>query len=392
MSNLDFRLPDDLTLEALRKNSSNLLRACRSSGTHWVWDDNKFHELPAALATFIRGRYSDLAKIPPHSRMNHFIATGQSRALEMVLPQIAGRDTQEAAKKLLELLIISVLCDGGAGTAYQFKDEISGQIYKRSEALGLASVELYKDLTDNAQKPLDWRILESFSVAEALRSFQVSETNPLNGGGKRFELLKGLARSSLRKETKRLGDILDLFVAGTDGSRVVSVEMLLSTLIRLMNGVWPERYSRDGVHYGDVFALQENVYPFHKLTQWMMYSILDALKFLKFSVVGEELLTALPEYRNGGLFLDFGVFSLRKRSTLHRIYRPDDPEIIEWRALTVAAIDELLPLIRRELSAPNLSLAQLLEAGTWAYGRELASKLRPGGEPPLALELDGTVF
>jgi len=45
----------------------------------------------------------------------------------------------------------------------------------------------------------------------------------------------------------------------------------------------------------------------------------------------------------------------------------------------------------RERLGVDLPLARILEGGTWAAGRELAQELR-GGEPPLAIRSDGTVF
>jgi hypothetical protein len=65
--------------------------------------------------------------------------------------------------------------------------------------------------------------------------------------------------------------------------------------------------------------------------------------------------------------------------------------VVEWRALTVALIDELAPRVRALLGRPDLPLACILEGGTWAAGRALAAQLR-GGEPPLAIASDGTVF
>jgi len=54
--------------------------------------------------------------------------------------------------------------------------------------------------------------------------------------------------------------------------------------------------------------------------------------------------------------------------------------------------DEIvLGLIRERLGRPDLPLACVLEGGTWAAGRELAQELR-GGDPPLAIRSDGTVF
>ncbi|MDP3376399.1 MAG: DUF1688 family protein, partial [Hydrogenophaga sp.] len=67
--------------------------------------------------------------------------------------------------------------------------------------------------------------------------------------------------------------------------------------------------------------------------------------------------------------------------------------IVEWRALTVALLDELAPLVRAELglSAEQMPLACVLEGGTWAAGRLLAQRLRDG-LPPLNIVSDGTVF
>jgi hypothetical protein len=67
--------------------------------------------------------------------------------------------------------------------------------------------------------------------------------------------------------------------------------------------------------------------------------------------------------------------------------------IVEWRALTVALIDLLAPKVRARLGtdATRMPLAAVLEGGTWAAGRELAA-VRPGGEPPIAVASDGTVF
>jgi hypothetical protein len=68
--------------------------------------------------------------------------------------------------------------------------------------------------------------------------------------------------------------------------------------------------------------------------------------------------------------------------------------VIEWRALTVALLDELAPLVRAELgvSAAQLPLACMLEGGSWAAGRQIAAERRLGGPPPVEIASDGTVF
>lgn len=104
---------------------------------------------------------------------------------------------------------------------------------------------------------------------------------------------------------------------------------------------------------------------------------------------GSELLTGLPEYRNGGLLIDLGLLSLKPDDMERGIdaykenaqikgqpsvevapmFSVDDDVIVEWRAVTVGFLDELLEEVNCQLgldgSDEQLSLAQMLEAGTW---------------------------
>jgi hypothetical protein len=110
-------------------------------------------------------------------------------------------------------------------------------------------------------------------------------------------------------------------------------------------------------------------------------------------VTGLDALTGLPEYRNGGLLLDTGVLLLRDPASAARTWAVGDELVVEWRALTVALLDELAPLVRAGLGVDEqrMPLACVLEGGTWAAGRAKAQELR-GGLPPLTIASDGTVF
>ena len=63
-------------------------------------------------------------------------------------------------------------------------------------------------------------------------------------------------------------------------------------------------------------------------------------------------------------------------------------------ALTVASLDLIGNAIRKKLkmTSEELPLAKVLEGGTWHAGRKIAKEKRPGGEPPLNIVSDGTVF
>ena len=133
--------------------------------------------------------------------------------------------------------------------------------------------------------------------------------------------------------------------------------------------------------------------PFHKLSQWLTYSLLEPFQWAGIQVDGLDALTGLPEYRNGGLFLDAGVLRLRDATQVDRLHAAGDELIVEWRALTVALLDELAPRMREQLglTVAQMPLACVLEGGTWAAGRVLAQQLHHG-LPPLNIQSDGTVF
>jgi hypothetical protein len=87
---------------------------------------------------------------------------------------------------------------------------------------------------------------------------------------------------------------------------------------------------------------------------------------------------------NGGLLVDYGV--LVALSPITKPLPPSDPLIIEWRALTVPLLDMIAEKVRHALRE-EVTLAQVLEMGTWKAGREVARKRRPdGGGPPISIE------
>jgi len=82
------------------------------------------------------------------------------------------------------------------------------------------------------------------------------------------------------------------------------------------------------------------------------------------------------------------------------MFKADDDVVVEWRAVTVGLLDELLVGVNRGLGLDGrergrepLSLVQMLEAGSWKGGREMAEISRPNTKaPPIAILSDGTVF
>jgi len=195
-------------------------------------------------------------------------------------------------------------------------------------------------------------------------------------------------------------------LAGANGVAVpataeVSAHDILAELLATLSPIWPSANQLGGIALGDCWphsaapgpGLTKGWMPFHKLSQWLTYSLLEPFDWAGVKVTGLDELTGLPEYRNGGLFLDAGVLLLKDPALAQQAWHARDELIVEWRALTVALLDELAPLVRKELelSTEEMPLACVLEGGTWATGRVLAQRLR-GGTPPLNIVSDGTVF
>jgi hypothetical protein len=424
------------------------------------------------VAAITRERFPDL-KIPYHSRWRHFEAGGVDRKGELD-GLLAGRSVAEIARTRIDLTVISVLLDAGAGPRWRYTetravdalalpvhrqkgDDLLAMLsaaggatkaepaapppepaapveataepsptFTRSEGLGVASFRaflagVFSDDPADALR-VDARALKRLDAAALASAFQVSAANPLVGVDGRAALLVRLgevlqAQAARRGGEARPGRLFDDLTEGGARTSVAAADILRelvtayapiwvsgSRVLGLPAGdVWPHLWAGDATGpAGAARAGSDGTYrdpasggwvPFHKLSQWLTYSLLEPLQWAGIEVTGLDALTGLPEYRNGGLLLDHGVIVPRSRGDLGRTWKPSDPFIVEWRALTVTLLDELAALVRAELGvdAASLPLACILEGGTWAAGRRIAQALRDGA-PPFRIDSDGTVF
>jgi hypothetical protein len=232
------------------------------------------------------------------------------------------------------------------------------------------------------------------------RAFQHGPGNELLGIEARAALLRRLgevcaARPDLFGALARPGNLLDYWAAR--GEEISAAE-LLHTLLEVLGPIWPGRLSLGGVPLGDCGRLPavpgNGIVPFHKLTQWLAYSLVEPLEAAGLRVLDIDGLTGLAEYRNGGLFIDCGVLEPRDPDLLRQSLAPLSEPVVEWRALTVALLDRLAGLVRERLgkSPQQFPLACVLEGGTWAAGREIALERRPDGRAPIRIISDGTLF
>ncbi|MGL5063260.1 MAG: URC4/urg3 family protein [Microcoleus sp.] len=358
-----------------------------------------------------RENYPDL-NIPFHSRWRHFAAGNVPRLaqLDAILAEFSALDR---AKIKFDLAIISVLLDAGAGADWQYWEAETGQIYQRSEGLAVATFRMFCQGIFSSNSDVPWqadaRGLAELTLEKLAAGFQVNRDNPLVGLAGRLTLLQELGRAIERNpqlfgsENPRPGNLAKyLFDICAAGCKTVKASEVLSAVLAGFGEIWPGRYAIGGVNLGDVWphpALIGNnpgdeLVPFHKLSQWLTYSLLEPLAELGLEITGLDELTGLPEYRNGGLCLDIGLLQAKDLAIFEGSYLPGAEVIVEWRSLTVILLDKIAIAVRDKLhlTAEELPLVKILQGGTWAAGRKIAGELRNGGVPPIQIESDGTVF
>ncbi|KAJ2370760.1 hypothetical protein H4S01_000139 [Coemansia sp. RSA 2610] len=435
------------SLQAVRERSQQVYEhAQRGQLRHFGFDESKIAAVADYVLSLVKRDAGSIADVPPHGRWRSYCLGPAQGARDLVSEHVAqwrARDVSawECARRVIDLFVVSVLIDAGAGSAWQYTDELG--VFQRTEGLGIAALRMFERgvFSSSPTNPFqaDARALLALSDQQLRDGFQVSDANPLLGCKNRAELLRSLGRAldqgpryfggkcACNSHPARPGFMLDYLSGCTEAPMTVSIDDIWEVVIDGFAPVWPAgRTQLDGVPLGDVWPCStlapeadmpdgtelplrpEGLVPFHKLSQWLTWSLLEVIvKLGGFTVLKTERLTGLPEYRNGGLLVDMGVLTLNERDRERGlqqsndeipVFAGSDPVIVEWRAMTVALLDRVAEAVRAKCAlpegqVPDMFLARVLEGGTWKAGREIAARLRPETkDPPINIISDGTLF
>jgi Protein of unknown function (DUF1688) len=377
---------------------------------HFRLHPEKLPALADYVIATINQNYPD-GDIPFHARWRHFTSGGKDLWAELD-GKTVWSTAEERGRAAFDLAITSVLLDAGAGADWRFKDSKTRAISSRSEGLGIASFRMFEKGAFSSKAGDKLRVdaakLANITAADIAKGFQVSEENPLVGLEGRAALLRRLG-DTMRANHRIFGVASAPRPAGLFDqlttkaiNKSLPASAILEIILLHLGSIWPGRAKLGGLSLGDCWThpliktrdATNGLVPFHKLSQWMSYSLIEPLQAAGYTVTAIDGLTGLPEYRNGGLFLDGGVISLKNPDDGSVTHAAGSTLVVEWRALTVALLDEIAKHIRLKLGkdANTLPLAKILEGGTWSAGRRIAREKREGGGPPLSISSDGTVF
>jgi len=375
-----------LSADAVRERAHALLAEAEAGRLkHFELYPERLGEAAGLVAQVTREAYPDL-NVPYHSRWRHFAVAGEDRWT--ALASALDADPDEVARIRFDLAVTSVLLDAGAGERWRYR-AAGGHELARSEGLAIASFDLFRagGFSDDPHHPLraDAAALARIDEATLAHGFQVTADNPLVGLEGRAALLRRLgealtASPDLFGQPARVGNLYDALKA-----RAVNGELpasaILEAVLRGLGPIWPGRIELEGVNLGDVWRHSAiGLVPFHKLSQWLSYSLVEPLEDAGIRVTGLDRLTGLPEYRNGGLLVDTGVLIPRAPRILTEALEVGDEAVVEWRALTVALLDRIADEVRTRLNVPadRFPLAKVLQGGSWTAGRADRPPAPPG--------------
>jgi hypothetical protein len=400
-----------LTAQAVRSRAAQMLEiGLRDGLAHFTVDLDRLDRVAEAVIATTLQSYPSLI-VPFHSRWRHFVFAGIDRWMANA-ETISWTDRAARARAEFDLVLVSVLMDAGAGSAWRYRDIVTKHGIGRSEGLALASLQMFLTgaFSSDAREGfrVDADVIAKLPLPVLQGGFQVTEENPLPGLDGRAQLLRRLGRLVEERpqifglrDRPRPGGLFD-HLAGKATNGAIAAPAILAEVLLQLAPIWPSRLELAGISLGDCWRhpaieagdASKGLVPLHKLSQWLTYSLIEPLQRAGLSVTDINGLTGLAEYRNGGLFVDFDVLRLRDPQHAAHPHDPGSELVVEWRALTVALLDRLAERIRTRLdrTADELPLATLLEGGTWRAGRVAALARRADGSPPIKVISDGTVF
>lgn len=183
----------------------------------------------------------DYASIPPHGRWQHFEVGGRPRVDQLLASWPSAIDNQERTRRLIDLFLVSVLLDAGAGANWSYKSKESGKTYRRSEGLAVASLEMFKAgaFSSDAMQPcqVDATGLRGLNLELLSKGLQVTDSNTITGLEGRLGLLTRLAEALSNQELfgadARPGHMLGRVSSLTAVSRLTLVQITFFPTLRL---------------------------------------------------------------------------------------------------------------------------------------------------------------
>ncbi|KAH9808686.1 hypothetical protein DFH28DRAFT_907923 [Melampsora americana] len=345
------------SLKSIRQTCQEVFSLIESNKLeYWTIEPNQLSIIIEYCTNLINRDFgTDYSRIPPHGRWRHFLVNDQDRITPLLQTwKSSSQDPLEPSRRLIDLFVVAVLMDAGAGDQWSFLEPIkisepststpASVGIGRSEGLAIGTLYAFQDGVFSSNPsvphqvdPIALKALQSDQLAKVMQSKPGNQIVGLEGRTSLLNKLGNLLSSpsnffpSQSNQSSRPGNLIDYLIDHPDvkplpkavmkGEMIVPVELLWNIVIDQYKGfgsIWPHegRESIYGEFIGDVWKcnalkaygneeFKDGYVSFHKLSQWLTYSLIEVLeKTLGWVFTGKDQMTGLPEYRNGGLLID----------------------------------------------------------------------------------------
>src|SRR3954466_9177358 len=164
---------------------------------HFTIDMESLSTAAQVVSELIRVNYPD-GDVPFHARWRHFVVGARDLWAERAA-QATWASPAAKARAELDLAIVSVLLDAGAGASWHYLDAPTEQVISRSEGLAIASLRMFEAGAFSADPadPLraDAERLTQLKHEEIADGFQSMVGNRLVGVEGRADLLVALGKA-----------------------------------------------------------------------------------------------------------------------------------------------------------------------------------------------------
>lgn len=389
------------TTPAIRARARQLLERARRGESRWFTVEDAHAETAAKETEHaLHGRHP-----PLHSFWRLVEAGGLNRRAQLDA-LMGAAPVQVKSHALVDFTTLGVLLGDMPAGRWRYTEAASGGTLEGPEGLAVATFHAFAGglFSSDARRPLqaDTVGLRSLVTEHLAAAFQVTQANPLPGIADAAIRLRRLGEIMAEQpevfgESARPGGLLDELISplgpATPHTADVAAHDVLSQILMSFSALWADGNSIGTIPLGDCWrheavrgeGASDGWMPLHAQAQWLAGSLLEPLEWCGVKVREPELLTPLADGANGGLVLDSGWLALRDAGAAQQRWKRGDEIVVEWRALTVAMLDELGNTLRDKLrlEASHDALARI-QGGTSAAGRAFAARLRDG-RPPLTV-------
>lgn len=431
-----------LTLSAVQRHAAPLLaRIQAGESPHFSWDGAAFDALLQRAADVLRRADAAPPRQPPWPRYacGEVDRWGELAWAEGLAPgALADHHCEERARTRIDLLLVTALLACDAAPGWRYRDRASGQELAGSDALAVAALRFFASGACSAQPhhPLraDADALAAITAETLAAAFPPHEGRPLPALERRAERLRRLGRVAQAHPALfaapegegrlRLGHLLDACLERAHGgvpagaqtsvhtamqagmhaamqagmhtgrhaaaqagmpAGALAADDLLALLLVPLNDLAPGRLSLSGQPLGDCWAHPHapgGLVPLHGLAQGLALGLVEPLRDAGLTLHGLGAAPAAAGWRLGGWLLDAGVLCPRQPHLLAQRPRLDALPVVEWRAATGAAIEQMAhALLAQHDTPPRASAPGALHGLLRRLAREDAAHRRPDAAP-----------